>query len=127
MYAGYRVLNALPAEAFLHWENFRTKFDWLANNKKTQAVQYEKGKQIGAASVYVSISANGTWGARGKDGSSTHSYEGIGYHACTADLLHGFLDSGVPIVVFRLYDRQEGPITETWIQGEKPVAEVGRH
>jgi len=45
-----------------------------------------------------------------KDGSSMTSYEKIGYHANTADLLRGFIDSAVPIKVYR--DTTEG-ITET--------------
>lgn len=36
-----------------------------------------------------------------KDGSITSSYETIGYHGHTAALLQGFLDSGVPIRVYR--------------------------
>jgi len=45
-----------------------------------------------------------------KDGSSMTSYEKIGYHANTAGLLQGFLESGVVIKVYR--DTTEG-ITET--------------
>jgi hypothetical protein len=51
--------------------------------------------------VSVSISVTGTWGATGKDGSTTTSYERIGYHSCTAPLMRGFLDGPAEIVVFR--------------------------
>lgn len=125
MFSGYEELNQLTPDSFLLWENFRTHFDAFPNREGYKAEQYQTGLRIGAESRYVFISCNSTWGSVGKDGKHTTSYEGIGYHAGTSDLLKGFLDSGVPIVVFRLYDREEGPITETWIQGD-PQPVVGR-
>ena len=66
----------------------------------------------------MSISENGVWGAQLKDGSHLSSYEVLGYHACTADLLRGLLDSGVPI---RVYRRHGGPV---WVRGAR-VSEAG--
>jgi hypothetical protein len=117
----YSVLNNLPAMAFLVPDDFRTDFDALKCNLDKREEKYQKGLALGLASLYVSIACNSTWGASGKDGSSTHSYEGIGYHANTADFLRGIIDSGVPIVVYR---GTESGITETWIQGEKPAGQA---
>jgi hypothetical protein len=66
--------------------------------------QYEKGLQYGRDAVKVTIGVNSVWGATMKDGGHVGSYEKIGYHACTADLLQGFIDSGVPIYVYRWID-----------------------
>lgn len=114
----YSILNSLPAEAFLLASNFGQPTPEVEPTGYAKE-QYEKGLRIGQESLYVSIACNSTWGARGKDGSSTSSYEGIGYHAGTGWLLKGFLDSGCPIVVYRMLEGQ--PITETWIQGERPA------
>lgn len=99
MYNGYSELNKLPPDAFLQWENFRTEYDCPGDAYSLE--QYSNGLEIGRASVTVGISMNGTWYALGKDRSTTTSYEGIGYHRSTADLLHGLLDSGCPFVVHR--------------------------
>jgi len=72
--------------------------------------QYQKGLDIGRKANLVSISIYGSWTAQMKDGGSMTSYEKIGYHANTAGLLQGFLESGVVIKVYR--DTTEG-ITET--------------
>jgi hypothetical protein len=66
-----------------------------------KAKQYAEGVRVSNASVRVGVTANGTWYAEGKDGSFTSSYEGVGYHACTADLLRGFLDGNAEFVVHR--------------------------
>jgi hypothetical protein len=100
----YSVLNRMPAENFLKPELFTT--DW--DSQKGGEEQYQKGLKIGRESRTVGIASTGTWYADGKDGSSTVSYEGIGYHAHTASLLKGFLDSGCRIVVDRYYP-EAGP------------------
>ena len=107
-YKGYDVLNAMPADAFLNPDNFRTGFDTPA----LASEQYEKGKKIGTEYKEVHISASSTWGAN-KPNTALSSYEGIGYHAGTADLLKGFLDSGVAIFVHR-WDGNK--LTETKIK-----------
>ena len=113
----YSILNNLAPAAFLVAADFKTMFDGAAN-AEYRTKQYEQGLAIGKRSQYVTIACNGTWGAQGLDGSSTCSYEGIGYHAGTADLLQGFIDSGVPIVVYRY--SESGHAAETWIQGVNP-------
>lgn len=117
-YNGYRELNDLKPETFLDWEAFDCPLDALGEGKGIDKEKYQKGLDIGHRSRYVFISCNGTWGARGKDGSQTTSYEGIGYHSCTRWLLKGFLDSGVPFKVYR-----SGP-RETWIVGSEEEADA---
>jgi hypothetical protein len=95
----YSVLNALPAKAFLNPEDFRTSYD--ASHTTYKAEQYAHGLAVSNASLRVGVTAGGTWFAEGKDGSFTSSYEGVGYHACTADLLRGFLDGSAEVVVYR--------------------------
>jgi hypothetical protein len=63
--------------------------------------QYEKGLKYANESVEVGIGMNGTWFASGKDHSQTSSYEGIGYHSCTAELLRGLLSGTARFVVYR--------------------------
>lgn len=104
----YATLNALPAEAFLDPSRFVTDFD--ARNQARDGYgdkQYAEGLKVSREAREVFISANGTWGADlkptlpGSLGASLTSYEGIGYHANTADLLRGFLAGPAPIKVYR--------------------------
>ena len=92
-------LEALPPEAYLVPDNFKTDFDGAGPH--TPERQYRAGYGIGLTSAEVQISESSTWGTSRLDGSNTTSYEKIGYHAGTADLLRGFLASGVQIVVYR--------------------------
>lgn len=108
----YAELNALPPEAFLDPNNFKTGYDTLPPREYAQQ-QYEKGLKISNESTEVGISANGTWYACGIDGSYTSSYEGCGYHACTADLLRGFLSGTAKFVVYRYVN---GNVTSTTIK-----------
>lgn len=100
----YKTLSSLPAEAYLNSERFVTAFDAMHKNRDTAARQYQHGMDVGKRANRVHIAVNSVWSASMKDGGSLQSYEGIGYHACTADLLRGFLDSGVTIVVHRYAD-----------------------
>ena len=113
----YAILSQLQPETYLCSGDFDTMFDG-PKNAEYRDKQYKQGLAIGDKSDYVTISCKGTWGATGKDGSSTCAYEGIGYHAGTAALLQGFLDSGVPVVVYRY--PETGHAYETWIKGENP-------
>lgn len=110
MYNNYSELQKLAPTEYLNWQNFETIADKLPENVKHNyaQVQYQIGLDIGKkfADGYIFISANGVWGAC-KGLTSMNSYEGIGYHACTKDLLHGFLDSGTKIIVYR-YDNLDG-------------------
>lgn len=100
----YRTLNALPPEAFLDPSGFRTSYDDnpanVANGRA--AAQYATGLQHATEYPRVGISASGTWFASdGPDGSHVTTYEGIGYHANTADLLRGLLAGTAEVVVYR--------------------------
>lgn len=97
----YQTLNAKPARDFLVPSNFVTSWDSLPANRKRGAEQYAEGLRVGRESKEIHISQGTTWGASLKSGSHLSAYEGIGYHACTADLLRGFLDSGAVVIVHR--------------------------
>jgi len=108
MFKGYAELTALDPHEYLNWQQFETVADSFPENIKRNlaAEQYRRGLDMGKVSTQVHISSNGVWGATqpskyGDGVCSVQSYEGIGYHACTKDLLHGFIDSGVEIVVYR--------------------------
>jgi hypothetical protein len=110
MFKGYAELTALEPKEYLNWEQFETPFDAAHAHAYAQE-QYRRGFDLGKVSTQVHISANGTWGATqpskyGEGVCHVSSSEGIGYHACTKDLLHGFIDSGVEIVVYR-YSQNE--------------------
>jgi hypothetical protein len=112
MFQGYAELTKLEPETYLDWQSFETAWDNLAENVGNGLAekQYTKGLDIDSQAKYIAIACNGVWSMtyKGKDGTS-FSYEGIGYHACTKNLLHGFLDSGAPIVVYR-YNRKGGTV-----------------
>lgn len=98
----YAELNKLSPETFLKSSAFKTSYDGCHETSADHAKrQYAKGLEVGRESLRVIIDENGTWAADGRNGAMTTSYEGIGYHAHTAELLQGFLDSGCEIVVQR--------------------------
>lgn len=96
--ASYTDLNARPASDFLNPELFRTGFDTDADKREDR---YQKELARCRDYTIFHIGANGTWSATTKDGGSVSSYEGIGYHAYTADLLRAVLDSDCPFIVHR--------------------------
>jgi hypothetical protein len=98
--ASYTELNGYAPEKFLNPDNFKTETDHLPKAGYGQE-QYLKGQKIANESVEVGVSANGTWYAVGKNGSFTTSYEGIGYHSKTSDLLRGLLSGTARFVVSR--------------------------
>lgn len=67
--------------------------------------QFRKGLEIGKNAKEIHISVNNVWNTINKDGSSTNSYERIGYHRGTISLLRGFLKSKKPI--FKHYWTEE--------------------
>lgn len=101
-------IEALPAKAYLDPSLFVT--GW-GKSERLATEQYEKGLSVGREFDEVHIAVNGVWGAS-KPGSHLSSSEKIGYHAATDDLLRGFLDSGVAIIVHRWH----GKITTTRIK-----------
>lgn len=116
MFSGYAELDALPAEAFRNPALFVTPFDTLPENRAAGRanLQYQTGLEIGREWDTITIGAHTTWGAH-MDAGMKHlsAYEGIGYHACTADLLRGFLDSPARLIVYRYTDHG---ISETVIK-----------
>lgn len=98
----YATIQALPAEAYLNPETFRTMFDGIPSNVAERDARYADALKVSTEAAEVSISVRGTWSASMLDGSSLQSYEGIGYHANTAAVLQGFLDGPAALVVYRL-------------------------
>lgn len=118
MFNGYHELDALPAAAFRNPDLFVTPWDTLPENiaRNIAQQQYNHGLSIGQEYPVITIGAHTVWSAEKplSDGSrSLMSYEGIGYHACTADLLRGFLASPARIVIYRYTDHG---ISETCIK-----------
>lgn len=95
-----KELNSRPASDFLKPENFITSFD--ATHVDICKDQYLKGLQYSQESSTIGISASGVWWAEGKDESFTDSFEVIGYHTGTADLLRGFLAGPAKLIIYRL-------------------------
>jgi hypothetical protein len=95
-----QTIENLEPTAYLGPDRFKTPNDGLPPPGYAEE-QYRTGRRVSEESTEIIIAVNGVWGAFGKDGSSTVSYERIGYHSCTAPLLRGFLDGPAEIVVCR--------------------------
>jgi hypothetical protein len=106
----YQTLNALSPEEFLTPEKFQTEYDRTPAGREAA---YKEGLRISGLATEVYVNYMGTWGAHLATGGLLSSYEGIGYHAYTADLLRGFLDGPAPVAIYR-YDGQK--ITRTVIK-----------
>lgn len=114
----YDVLNALPPEAFLDPESFRT--GWGAEEDaaycaKQYAAALDASKRAYETGGETYVQANGTWGASGPRWCIT-TYEGIGYHAGTAAVLRGLLDGPGAFYVYRR--GAEGTVTKTLVKPE---------
>lgn len=96
----YKTLSEKPAHEYLVPENFRTDWDGRVGDARREQ-QYREGLAQSERCTRIIIGSNSVWGGTTKDGGSLTSYEGIGYHSCTADLLRGFLDGPAEIVVHR--------------------------
>ena len=99
------IWSTRTAADFLTPAKFVASEVWPAP-AKFAAEQYQKGLEL-AQKWEIHISANDTWGGSRKDAkgsSDLSSYEKIGYHSGTGELLKGFLDSGHPIFVHRVTD-----------------------
>ena len=113
-------LAALPADAYLNPATFRTAYDMEALAEK----QYAEGLRIATEFHEVHIAVNSVWSACSRTDNiraSCQSYETIGYHAGTADLLRGFLAGTARIVVHRY---QGDELTRTVIKEATPRAIV---
>lgn len=106
----YKQLSALSAKTYLIPQNFITEFDVLPEhlNSGYAQKQYQRGLEVGKEYSLIVIGPQSVWSGHepyNKQSSYIESWEGIGYHACTANLLQGFLDSPARIVVHR-YSRK---------------------
>lgn len=97
----YSELETLDASAYLIPDTFRNAYDTLACNVAKREARYQEGIADGNGYSAFFINYKSVWYASGKDGSQISSYEGIGYHATTADFYRGILDSGCPVFVQR--------------------------
>lgn len=84
----------------LNPSDFVTEFDAYPRNAKYAEEQYQKGLDHGIKGWLISIDVDGRWSAS-RDGVHITSYERIGYHACTADLVRGWVDGGAAIHDYR--------------------------
>lgn len=92
------------AADFLDPENFNT--GWPGDTSPYAAEQYDKGIALAKEFTEINIAVNDVWSASNPEQrKSCHSYEKLGYHAGTASLLAGMLDSGLPIFVHRWTDK----------------------
>ncbi|MET8382518.1 hypothetical protein ABZV14_05885 [Streptosporangium canum] len=107
----YEVLNSLPPAAFTYPEMFVTSFD--VPGDECAVKQYKRGLEIATEYDKVAITRGGVWSAyKGlRVGirssmwmSSCISYEGIGYHRSTSELLRGFIDGPAALYVERYTD-----------------------
>ena len=89
---------------------FRTPFDALPANRDYATAQYAKGLAMAREGWEIHIAATGVWSARmaaerRPDGTVVYrhiaSVEVLGLHACTADLVRGWLDGGATIIDHR--------------------------
>lgn len=96
----YAELAALPASAYLNPSLFRTEMDSLPEKGYAEK-RYQEALSLGREpGMVITINARSVWSGRASN-RSAQSYEGIGYHSCTASVLQGFLNSGCEIMVLR--------------------------
>lgn len=98
----YKELAAMPAQNYLNPALFVTCFDG-PNNAAWRARQYAKGLELATTYNEIHIAINSLWSAQ-KPNATMNAYEGIGYHAGTADLLRGFLAGTAKVIVHRCID-----------------------
>ena len=97
-------LAALPPEAYLEPERFVSPLDaLLPADAPYRAEQFATGKRTSDENDAVILDWTGVWSAIRKNGYTT-SYERIGYHSGTVELLRGFLAGTAEILVHRLRD-----------------------
>lgn len=102
-----RSESKFTLEDFYHPERFATEFDTVARG----AEQFNRGLEIGKQAYEIHIGINDVWSARVKNPfgdipSTVQSYEKIGYHANTADLLRGFICSKCKLIVHRVVESE---------------------
>lgn len=109
--------SKFSANDFYYPERFITSFDTVDGGDR----QLIKGMKIGKESYEIHIAINDVWSAVTKPQAPfshftpghMQSYEKLGYHANTCDLLRGFIASGCKLIVHRSID---GKVIATEIQ-----------
>lgn len=81
------------------YTELKTEFDGM--HRANRGADYDRGFRVGSEATEFNISYSGTWSTVNKDGSSTGSYEKLGFHANTAYFFCGVVASGVKIVDHR--------------------------
>lgn len=101
-------LRAARAGQSLDWRACVTPFDAYPENKDYHRKQYASALELAKKGAIIHISASGSWSAEippehpyQSGYSSLSSYEVIGGHACTAELVLGWQDGGAPIIDWR--------------------------
>lgn len=74
-------------------DDFRTGYDSLHTNNGYPERQFAAGEKLAKEGFVMTIGQSGTWAASRSKDSTIVSYERVGYHACTADFLRGFLSA----------------------------------
>lgn len=73
--------------------DFRTDFDGLHDGTAYPEQQFAAGEKLAKEGYVLTIGQSGTWVASRSERDTIVSYERLGYHACTKDLLRGFLSA----------------------------------
>ena len=79
-------------------ETYRSDYDPQHIKTGYKDKQYNTGLTMAQTCYRIHISRYGVWSSDNKDGSTTFSCETLGLHACTADLLQGWIDGGATII-----------------------------
>jgi hypothetical protein len=104
MTKSYSELNLMPAKSFLNPSLFETGYDSLpSHSEENKSRKYAYGLAIANEYEEVGVSCNGTWYASSPL-KQLSSYEGIGYHALTSQLLAGLLAGKARVVIYRYSD-----------------------
>lgn len=112
--------HPIEPSAYLVPERFRTHYDSEPSNATFGAEMRARGLRISGDANQIIIAPDGKWSAKLRDGAYLVGLERIGEHACTADLLAGFLAGPAEIVVPRWSD--DGHIVETVIKPDPRAA-----
>lgn len=95
----YAFLRQQPPAFYRDPENLRTSYP-LDRDPARCEEHYQRGLKVSREWPEVYVSANGVWGASAPC-RSLSSYEGLGYHAGTADFWRGVLAGPALVRVYR--------------------------
>lgn len=96
----YDELRALPASAYLDPIKLRAGFP-LDSDPANQEKEFQRGLAESTRCKRVFVTAGGVWGSEPLTGGHVQSYEGIGYHAGSADFWRGVLAGPAEVGVYR--------------------------